>query len=116
MSNLDKITAAQLASALTTTAGQLQRRLPPEEFEALGIIMETTARRWPNQDMELPMPEYLADLEKLALKYSLQAVVDAIMELRIDPEQDFFPTPSEVAHQMEKTRLRKVPSDIYARG
>jgi hypothetical protein len=50
------------------------------------------------------------------LKYSLQTVEDAIAKLRIDPEQDFFPTPNDVADQIERDRLRKVPSHIYARG
>ena len=116
MADLEKINRAQLNSALTPTAGQLQRRLPPEEFQALGILLERTAKRYPNQDMQDAMPEYLADLEKLALRYSLQSVEDAIAALRVDPEQEFFPHPDEVAAEMKRQRLKKVPSDVYARG
>jgi hypothetical protein len=58
----------------------------------------------------------MADLEKLALKFSLQDVEDAIGALRIDPEQRFFPTPDDVAEQIKRTKLRKVPSHLYARG
>jgi len=52
----------------------------------------------------------------LALKYSLQAVEDALAKLRVDPDFDYFPTPNEVANQMRTTRMRKVPSHLYARG
>ena len=113
---MERITEAQLKNALTTTDSQLQRRLPSEEYTALGILLARTAKRYPNQDMTQTLEEYMADLEKLALKYSLQSVEDAIGTLRIDPEQDFFPTPSEIADQIERTRLRNVPSHIYARG
>jgi len=60
--------------------------------------------------------EYLNDLEHLALRYSLQSVEDAIASLRIDPEQEFFPRPDEVAAEMRRQRLKKIPSHIYARG
>ena len=94
----------------------MQRHLPVEESQALGILLERTARRYPNQDLQGTLDEYMADLEKLALKFSLRAVEDAIASLRMDPEQEFFPTPNDVAEQIERTRLRKVPSHIYARG
>lgn len=116
MSDLQKVTEAQLNSALTETGSQLQRRLPPGEFEALGILLERTARRYPNQDLQETMGEYLHDYERLALRYSLQKIEDAVALLRIDPEQQFFPTPDEVAHAIERERLKKVPSHIYARG
>ncbi len=116
MADLTKIDPAQLNSALTATGGQLQRRLPSEEYQALGILMERTAKRYPNQDIQDAMPEYLKDLEQLALKYSLQSVEDAVAALRIDSEQLFFPTPADVAAQMKRTRLKNVPSHIYARG
>lgn len=61
------------------------------------------------------MPEYLADFERLAMKYSLQKVEDAIAALRIDPEQRFFPTPDDVAHEIRQQRLKSLPSHIYAR-
>lgn len=58
----------------------------------------------------------MVDLEKLALKYSLQSVEQAIAELRIDPEQKFFPSPNDIAAQMKKNRMRIIPSHAYARG
>jgi hypothetical protein len=116
MSDLEKTNEAQLKNALITTDSQLQRRLPSEEFTALGILLSQTAKRYPNQDMSETLEEYMKDLEKLALRYSLQSVEDAITALRIDPEQEFFPTPDEIAAQMKRARLRNVPSHIYARG
>ena len=116
MADLEKVTQVQLNNALTETGSQLQRRLPPEEFQALGILLERTARRYPNQDLQQTMGEYLHDYERLALRYSLPKIEDAVAKLRIDPEQQFFPTPDEVAHEIEKERLKKVPSHIYARG
>lgn len=113
---MERITEAQLKNALTTTDAQLQKRLPEEESKALGILLESTARRYPNQDLSMTLDEYMQDLEKLALKYSLQEVEDAIATLRIEPEQEFFPTPNEVADRIMTRRLRKVPSHIYARG
>ena len=62
------------------------------------------------------MGEYLADFERLALKFSLQKVEDAIAALRIDPEQEFFPKPNEVADEIERQISKKLPSHIYARG
>ena len=62
------------------------------------------------------MEEYLTDFEQLALKYSLQKVEDAISSLRIDPEQEFFPKPNEVAAEIERQRLKRLPSHIYAQG
>ena len=99
----------------TGTGARLQKRLPQEELTALGILLERTARRYPNQDMRDTLPEYLADFEQLALKYSLQKVEDAIGALRIDPEQHFFPTPNDVAHEIRQQRLKSMPSHIYAR-
>lgn len=113
---MERIDRASLNSALTTTGEQLQRRLPEEELAALGILLERMARRYPSQDVEDAMEEYLTDYEALALKYSLQKVEDAIAALRIDPDQKFFPRPDEVAAEIERQRLKKVPSHIYARG
>lgn len=35
---------------------------------------------------------------------------------RIDPEQRFFPRPDEVAAEIKRQALKKVPSHVYARG
>lgn len=100
MTDLARVDQAALSSALTGTAGRLQRRLPPEELEALGIMLEAAARRYPNQDLAGAMGEYMADLEKLALKFSLRKVLEAIEHLRIAPGQDFFPSPAQVAQEI----------------
>jgi hypothetical protein len=62
------------------------------------------------------LSEYLTDFEQLAVKHSLAAVEDAICKLRVDPDFDFFPTPNEVARQIQSVKLRKLPSHLYARG
>ena len=106
----------QRSNGLTETSGQLAMRLPQEESLALGVLLAQTAKRYPNQELAESMGEYLEDYEQLTLKYSLQKVEDAVAALRIDPEQHFFPTPDEVAHKIEQTRLKRVPSHLYARG
>ncbi len=62
------------------------------------------------------MEEYLKDYEALALKHSLQRVKEAIAALRIDPNQQFLPRPDEVAAEIDRQRLKRLPSHIYARG
>ena len=114
---MERIDRALLNSALTTTGGQLQKRLPSEELQALGILLNRTAKRYPNQDVKDSMEEFLNDLEQLALKYSLQSVEAAIAVLRISPDRaDFFPQPNEVAAEMRRQRLKNIPSHIRARG
>lgn len=113
---MEPITEAQLKSALTPTGAPLQRRLPQEEFTALGILLNRTAKRYPNQDLTDALPEYMRDLEQLSLRYSLLQVEDAIAALRVDPEQVFFPTPNEIAAHIQRAKLKKLPSHLYARG
>lgn len=113
---MERVSEAQLSSALTKTEGQLQRRLPSEEYQALGIMLNQTAKRYPHQDVSESIEEFMKDLEQLALRYSLQSVEDAVAALRVDPVQEFFPRPDEVAAEMRRRRLKKVPSHLYARG
>ena len=101
---------------VTTTGGQLQKSLSQEDGLYLLSLLNRTAKRYPNQDLTDALPEYMRDFEMLALKYSLQKVEDAIAALRVNPDQDFFPTPNEVADRIERMRLKKVPSHIYSRG
>jgi hypothetical protein len=89
-------------SALTATGEQSQMQLPPAEYVALGALMEKTARRYPNQDLSKTLPEYMIDYERLALKFSFWRVELAISNLRICPQQHFFPAPDEVATEIEK--------------
>jgi hypothetical protein len=112
---MEKLSQELLNSALMPVASPLQMRLPKEELTALGILLERTLRRYPGQENEGILEEYLTDFEQLALKYSLPKVEDAIAALRVDPEQEFFPKPNEVAREIERERDRKLPSHIYAR-
>lgn len=50
------------------------------------------------------MEEYLADFEKLALKYSVLKIEQALDSLRIKAGQKFFPKPDEVAEEIELKR------------
>jgi len=110
MADLEKANRAQLNSALTPTAGRLQRRLPKEELKALGAVLEKMARRYPNQDMTDALPEYMRDYENLALKFSLQSVTEVIEELRVAPDNKFFPSPNDVADRLnEKAEQSRVP-------
>jgi hypothetical protein len=78
--------------------------------------MEALTRRYPNQDQAESVAEYFADYEQLAIRKGVNKVAEAIASFRIDPEQEFFPKPNEIAAEMERLRLKKVPSHIYARG
>ena len=68
------------------------------------------AKRWPNQENEDTIAEFLTDFEQLALKYSLQKVIQGIYTLRIDPNQKFFPKPDEVAEEIENQE-RKIKAE-----
>jgi hypothetical protein len=48
------------------------------------------------------LPEFQRDLERLAQKYSLLKVEEAVDALRIKPGQAFFPRPDEVAEEIER--------------
>ena len=113
---MDHISRVSPASAIKPTARSLQRSLSTGDFTALLGILDRTVSRYPNQDLTDALPEYTADLEQLALKYSLQSVEDAICALRVKPDQRFFPTPDEVASEILRKKLKAVPSHIYARG
>jgi len=104
MADLEQINQAQLDSALTTTEGRLQRRLSNEDGLRLTALMEQLQRRYPNQDNAASIAEYLTDLEQLSLKFSLQRVEEAIAALRIDPAQEFFPSPTDVAAQIQRQK------------
>lgn len=116
MAELTGITRAQLKNVLRPTAAPLQLSLSKEDGLYLMAVLNQTAKRYPNQDLTDAIPEYMKDLEKVALKYSVPLVEDAIARLRVDPEQDFFPTPNEVSDEIIREKLRKAPSHIYARG
>ena len=108
MADLEKISLAQLNSALTTTGELSRRRLPDEELAQLAVLVDQMQTRYPSQDMEQSIEGYLADFEQLALKYSLRKVQTALAALRIKPGQAFFPRPDEVASEIEDQRERNL--------
>lgn len=100
----------------TIQGSHLQRRVSNEDGLRLLQLLEQTAKRYPAQENSETMEEYLEDFEQLVLKFSLQTVADALARLRIDPEQQFFPKPNEVAREIQHYKLRNTPSHVYARG
>jgi hypothetical protein len=78
--------------------------------------MEGLTRRYPSVDQADSVGEYFKDYERLAVSKGIEKVEAAITALRIDPEQIFFPRPDEVAREMERLRLKTVPSHVYAQG
>ena len=117
MSDLRKISKAQLANVLKPTSGQLQKRLSAEDGLALTILSGQMQRRWPNQDRAESIDEFAADWERLIQRHGAKALQDAVNALRIDPDrEDFYPTPGEVAQEIKRQALKKVPSHVYARG
>jgi len=88
--------------ALTITSRPLQRHLSNKDTTALAVMLGRLMKRFAHQDMTAAMPEYVADFEKLAVKYSLPKLEAAVEALRIDPEQAFFPKPDEVAKELER--------------
>jgi hypothetical protein len=79
--------------------------------------MEKLARRYPTVDQQSSVREYLADFEKLAIRSSLESVIEAFEELRINPAQEFFPKPDEVAREIQRQRdLKAEDIRLAARG
>ena len=104
MPELQKISKAQLSSALTAPAASLQKSLSKEDSTTLLAMMDGLTRRYPSQDQQESIGEFFADYEQLAVRKGLQRVVEAIQALRIDPEQKFFPRPDEVASEIERQK------------
>ena len=98
---MEKVSRAQLNNALTEIGEPLRRQLSSEDGSQLTAILDKAQRRWPNQDTAESMEEYLEDIERLCLKYSLPQVAAALDELRIDPAQNFFPTPNKISARIE---------------
>ena len=105
-----RMTLDQLSSALTVREADSPRSLSKEDSSTLLVLMEKAARRWPGQELEDSIAEYHADYERLALQYSLAKVQDALDALRIDPKQQFFPRPNEIAAKIEVQREQGVIS------
>jgi hypothetical protein len=115
MGDLTKITAAQLNSALTAQEKSLRKSLSTEDSSTLLALMEGLVRRYPTQDQAETIEEYYLDYEALTLRHGICKVEKAVTALRIDPEQEFFPKPNEVAHEIDQQNLKALPSHLYAR-
>ena len=98
---MERVSLVPPSSALTRTEQPLPPRLNDADWMALAVLVEQTAKRYPNQDMTESMEGYLQDFEQVALKYSLPRFRDALAALRIKPGQGFFPRPDEVAAEIE---------------
>lgn len=104
---LQRVTRESLNNALTGREESLQKSLSSEDSSALLALMERATRRWAGQEMEDSIEELHADYERLALKYSLRKVREALDSLRIDSKQQFFPRPNELAAMIESQQERK---------
>lgn len=118
---MDRVNKEQLEKALqpsgsTPRGSQLQKRVSSEDGLRLLALLEKTAKRYPSQDNEETIPEMMADFEQLTVRHGLAKVESAFMRLRIDPEQEFFPKPNEIAAEIQREALRNAPSHLYARG
>lgn len=101
---MERVNEVALKVVLTETDGQSQTRLPNAELMDLGSLMEQMARRWPAQDMQDSIGEYMTDFEQLAIREGLQTVKEAVDALRISPKQKFYPRPDEVAEEIDRQR------------
>ena len=98
---MDHVSLVPLSSALTAISPPSHRQLNDADWMELAVLVEQTAKRYPNQDMTESMEGYLQDFEQVALKYSLPRFRDALAALRIKPGQGFFPRPDEVVAEIE---------------
>ena len=96
-----------LRSGSTALSTRSEKRLSDEQVLHLLTLLEQTAARYPHQDLAPAMEGYLHDFEALALKYGMEPVHQALMELRIKPRQRFFPQPSEVAEVIEEIMAKQ---------
>lgn len=103
---MEKITEAQLNNVLTITEAPSMRRLPDAELTTLAAILKRMANRYPTQDLGPSAAVYLEDYERLAVKFSLRQVAEALADLAISAEQKFFPRPDECAAEIERQNRR----------
>jgi hypothetical protein len=112
---MERIGEVLRSNALMRQEVGLRRQLSTEDSSELIAMMESLVRRYPSQDLESSIDDYLLDYEALALKHGIEKVKRAVAALRIDPDQHFFPKPDEVANEIRNQWLKSLPSDIYAR-
>lgn len=110
--DLDRARAPQMSSP----ASELSlRRLSDSEDQHLQSLLEQMAERYPHQDVSAAAEGYLWDYQRLALRYSLPEVQDALAEWRITPGARFFPRPDEIAEMIESMREKSRESRRAAR-
>ena len=114
--DLEKVSRAQLESALTVREESSPTSLSKEDSFRLLAVMDQLTRRYPSQDQESSIEAYFRDFELLAEKHSLCKVEKALRALRIKPGQSFFPRPDEVAEEIERQTERGVANDAQAEG
>jgi len=79
--------------------------LSKKDSSRLLAVMDDLTRRYPSQDLESSIETYHRDYKKLAAKFGLPKVEQAIENLRIAPGRAFFPRPDEIAAELENMRL-----------
>lgn len=113
---MERITSAQLNSALQPTSQPSEKRLSVADSAHLMVLVGQMLQRYPSQDLTDSVEGLTRDYEALALKYSLPKVEKALASLRIKPGQAFFPRPDEVADEIENLRERGVNDAIRKDG
>jgi hypothetical protein len=101
---MERITEAQLSRVLSGTLKPSTPQLSKtaKAFLVAGIKQVVTA--YPSQDLSASLPAWLDAFERLAVKYSVIEVTEALRELLITPGQAFFPRPDEVASEILRAR------------
>ena len=104
MERISEISIVLQPSALAPTNGRSPMRLPDAQADRLAILLAQMADRYPSQDLADSMEGYLWDYERLALRYSMEDVTEALAEWRITPGAKFFPRPDEIADSLASMR------------
>ena len=113
---MERLTSAQLNSALQTTSKPSEKRLSDADLAHLAVMIGQTVQAYPSQDLADSLEMTARDYEALVLKYSLPKVEKALAALRIKPGQAFFPRPHEVAEEIENQRERGINDAIRRDG
>jgi hypothetical protein len=92
---------SELALRVIGSMALSPRLVRPEDETALADLLEQMVPRYPHQDLQLSMEGYYRDYLVLVERYGIEAVRQALQELRVMPGQRFFPQPSECAEVAE---------------
>lgn len=97
--DLEEVDQAQLESALTAPEKSSLALLSKQDSLRLLKAMDGLVRRYPSQDQESSIEEFLKDYAELAEKHGICRVEKAIDALRLSAK--FFPKPDEVAQEID---------------